>query len=175
MRIYFIYLSFFLSIFVTGCKVEETEQFVENPSTNQDLCFPPFGIDTSTVQMYMKLNGAFYKPVSNFTCIIPNFILGIDQLWINGSTVTELKVVTLMMPLDVQTGSYALQLNSPYDARYVPSGSINFLVDYGTLHITVHDMVNKHIEGGFEFHATNLDAPTQPFVDVTSGCFWVDY
>ena len=73
------------------------------------------------------------------------------------------------MPTDIQPGTYYISLNSAYDVRYVPSGEINFLPDSGTLCITKHDMANKHIQGWFEFHATNLDSPVQPFVDFTQG------
>lgn len=164
-----------------GCTQKESTQVApeaeDKPVETADICIPPFAqIDTSTVRMQMKIDGIFYKPLSNFDCIMYNFFLNTNQLWINGSTYLGFKVVTLMMPPDIQPGTYPIGLNSLYDARYVPSiNSNNFLPDIGTLVVTVHDVANHHIEGGFSFHATCLDCPTLPSVDITEGCFNADY
>ncbi len=139
------------------------------------FCIPPFGVDTSTVLFFTELDGVPYQPMANFVCTIPNFFLDIDQIWVNGSIPPALKVVTLMMPVDISPGEYPIQLNSPYDARYVPSMDNNFSVDNGMLYISKHDTVNHIIEGGFEFNATNLASPVLPSVSFTNGCFWVQY
>ena len=83
--------------------LEEEALIAGNESRN--LCLPPITVDTSSVRMYMKLDGGIHRPTANFSCILPNFFLGIDQIWVNGSIPPARKVVTLMMPPEIETTS----------------------------------------------------------------------
>ncbi|MEO1259469.1 MAG: DUF6252 family protein [Bacteroidota bacterium] len=184
MKTYFTFLFLFIVFLHAGCDFSEsvTEPAKEEQNTETadvfptgNFCIPPLTVDTSTAQLQMTLDNTEYVPLGNFTCVLPNIFLGIDQIWINGSTPPALKVVTLMMPTDIQVGTYNLILNTEYDARYVPSGTNNFLVDSGTLTIVKHDQNNRYIEGGFEFTATNIDSPVLPTVSIEDGCFQATY
>ena len=158
---------------------EEQESTIDTdtiPSLDfTSLCIPPFQIDTSKVRMYALQDGLPYRPMRNFSCIVRNFFLQIDQIWINGAISPGLSTLTLIVPKDIQPGTYAFQANSPYDARYVPSGMINFTVTAGELLITQHDTINNIIAGGFDFIATNLDSPVLPRIAFEEGCFWACY
>jgi hypothetical protein len=168
---------FFFAILIIGCTTKEPAPIEEPaPVVEQEICIPPFAaVDTSTVRMQMKLDGIFYQPLSNFNCIMPNIFLGVNQLWINGGTFFATRVVTLIMPPDIQPGNYPILQNSLYDLRYVPTDNINYLPIQGTLHIGSHDMTNHHIEGGFKCLTQCFSCPNQNTVDITEGCFSADY
>lgn len=130
-------------------------------------------IDTSKVTMKMQLNDIGYSPTKNYTARIPS-IYG-EQLWINGSTPGFLKVITLQMPPNINVGTYPIQLNSQYDAKYAPTNEATFTADEGKLVIVKHDKTNKVIEGTFEFVATNIYGATQPTVKLKNGSFKARY
>lgn len=173
-------LYFLLCLFVVlGCvSSDTTEKEQEDNSSNPKVfCIPPLTVDTSTVKMQMLLNGSFYKPIFNGFCVVPNFFLGINQLWVNGSAGGALKVVTLKFPPDIKVGTYDLMLNTKYDALFVPSpnADLNFTCDSGKLKITKHDVTNRIIEGTFDFQASCLTCPALNVTTVKEGCFWTHY
>ncbi|HHB78811.1 MAG TPA: hypothetical protein ENK85_06225 [Saprospiraceae bacterium] len=183
-RIY-IPLTLLLIFFLYSCEKQESISIVQeeeiqdtevNDCTAGLLCIPPFEIDTSCVQMQMLRDSIFYKPTSNFTCIVPHLTLPIDQIWVNGSIAPAQTVVTLLMSDDVEVGSYPILDNSAYDAFYVPTiGADNFVAISGTLNIVEHDTIDRFILGGFDFIAQNLNSPVLPTVEFKDGCFQAYY
>ena len=189
MKRFSLFLSIALFTFI-GCAkepIETSSQEVVEEEENNEIpessvcspnlfCAPPATVDTSCVQMQMKIDGVPYKPVANYTCIVPNFILGYNQLWINGSLIFANKVVTLRMPPNVQPGEYEISPNTDFDAFYVPTiDADNFIATSGTIRIIEHDTIENYILGGFDFFAENLDSPVLPVREFTKGCFEAYY
>lgn len=187
MRIVLPFTLFLLVIIFNACEKQEPLDSIltsvdnnpleaEGGCASSSLCIPPFQVDTNCVQMQMLLDEIAYTPIANYSCVVPNFILGIDQLWINGSIPFANEVVTLLMPLDIQPGTYPILNNTLYDAFYVPTiGADNFSGISGTLTIVEHDLSAKYILGGFEFIAKNLQSPVLPTVEFKEGCFLAHY
>lgn len=168
--------------FLWACTKQEgipTPDYTQSETSSSNcaagvLCFPPLQVDTTCVRMVMQLGGTLYRPLANYGCIIPNFFLGINQLWINGSTPGALKVVTLIMPTDISVGEYPLAANTAYDIRYVPSGDFNFFPSMGTITITTHNTADRFIEGGFSADVSLL-APPFTNIGIREGCFQAHY
>ena len=138
--------SLFLALIIfIGCSKEQNtnsspdvikdEENIESTVCSLSLfCAPPATVDTNCVKMQMKIDDLLYKPVANFACLVHNFLLGYEQLWINGSLILAKKVVTLRMPPNIQPGEYEIIPNTDYDAFYVPAiGADNFIATSGTL------------------------------------------
>lgn len=179
MKAIIIFLVFVIAI--GACKKQDMPQPDSNPleqnnpsCTTSLICFPPLQADTTCVGMVMELGNSTYRPVANFACIRPNIFLGINQLWVNGSTPGGLKVVTLMMPIDIAVGEYPIGANTAYDLRYVPSGDFNFLPNSGTLRVVTHNMADRYIEGAFNGDLSLLSPPFTNII-VEEGCFRVTY
>lgn len=156
--------------------VSPSELLPSDSCITSTICVPPTSIDTCCVSMQMLQDSILYKPVANFSCIMNNFFLNIDQIWINGSIIFSNKVVTLRMPTDITIGTYPLLFNTAYDAFYVPAiGADNFIAISGSLTITLHDIDNKFITGSFHFIAENQQSPVIPKIEFTEGCFAAHY
>ncbi len=177
---------FFLVLISIGCIKEQVDisspEATEDEDSNENaesstcspnlICTPPIGVDTNCVQMQTKIDEIPYNPVANFACIIPNLILGYDQLWINGSLIFAKKVVTLRIPTNVQPGEYEIIPNTDFDAFYAPTiDTDNFIATSGVIKIIEHDTMDNYILGGFDFIAENLDSPALPLREFTKGCF----
>lgn len=171
-------------IIMTGCLMTDRDE--EEPTKENELifstsscspfCLPPFNVDTNCVKMQMLLDGLKYKPIANYSCVVKNFFLGIDQIWVNGSIINAKKVVTIKFPIDVKPGKYDILHNTAYDAFYIPNiDASNFIAISGTLTIDVHDTGTKTVTGGFEFVGENLDSPVLPKIQFTEGCFTAKY
>lgn len=76
--------------------------------------------------------------------------------------------ITLIMPEDVTTGSYPLDVNPPITAIY-SDGSGSAASESGTLNVTTVDTANSRVAGTFEFIVEN-DGP-----EVTNGEFEIFY
>lgn len=167
-----------------SCEKQETAPVVEVSQENSDCstltivdCFTALSdADTSCIQMYMLRDSISYTPTHNYACIIPNLILEIDQLWINGSVLPASQVVTILVPKDVEVGTYPLLDNSRYDAFFVPTiNADNFVAISGTLEIIEHDKSEKYIAGAFEFIGQNLNSAVLPTVEFKDGYFRANY
>ena len=175
----YIYYLLLLPIFLISCH-EAPLEIVANEEQVSDsclspFCLPPLGVDTSCVKMQMLRDQMFYKPQSNWICRIPNIILQINQIWVNGSVNGSL-AVSLIFPDDIEPGQYALLPSSTHTAIFVPTfNADNFVSVSGTLTITIHDKANRYLEGGFEFLAQNLNSAVLPTQDFEEGCFTAHY
>ncbi|MBT8233852.1 MAG: hypothetical protein HKO66_15385 [Saprospiraceae bacterium] len=180
---YFLFLCFSIVLIFISCDKEETQNIPVDEETESNLlsecealCIPPFGVDTSCIQMQMKIDDIPYTPTATFACIIPHFSLGINQIWINGLVSPAFRAITLKVPENVEKGSYPIFMNSEYDAFYVPSiNANNFLAIDGRLEIIEHDTISKYILGNFNCIAQDLNTGVQPTVNFTDGCFSAFY
>jgi hypothetical protein len=126
---------------------------------------PSGGKDT----MQAAIDGATWKAQS----IIAQSLA--PQLAINGSALNGSQSISLVMPLDVQPGTYTFDPTGlVYFALYNPTATISRLSTSGTLEILENDPTTKRIRGNFQFQA---DEPLNPAIknQITGGYFSVEY
>jgi hypothetical protein len=125
--------------------------------------------DNSVDTMRAVIDGVSWKAQS---IIATNFS---PQLVINGSALNGSQSISLIMPLDVRPGSYAIDPTGlVYIAVYIPSVNISRVGSGGTLEILENDAGTQRVRGNFNFVAPEpLDPTTQNHI--TSGYFSVKY
>lgn len=121
----------------------------------------------------VKIDGTAFAPtsVTGFTVAVMN------EIAINATTANGSKAVGLNFPLNIQPGSYTLDLFAgTYKALYNPDtdpmhskGAVS-----GTLTILEHNSATKRIRGNFDFRGEELLNPVN-FALLTDGYFSVKY
>lgn len=127
---------------------------------------PPAG-DQDT--MKAVIDGANWKAAS----IIAQSLA--PQLAINGSALNGSQSISLIMPLDVQPGTYTFDVTGlTYIAIYMPSATISRVSTSGTLNILENDPTTRRVRGNFQFQA---DEPLNPAIQnlISAGYFSVKY
>lgn len=97
------------------------------------------------------------------------------QLVLNGSALNGSQSISLIMPVDVRPGSYAIDPTGlVYIAVYLPTVNTSRLGTSGTLEILENDAGTQRVRGNFNFVAPEpLDQTIQNHI--TSGYFSVKY
>jgi hypothetical protein len=99
------------------------------------------------------------------------------QLAITGSSSSGVPALSLIMPVNVLPGAYALNFDSTlnYVAEYNPLPTLALVASSGSLTILQNDAVNSRIRGNFQFQGTDPTGMNSRVSQVTKGYFSVKY
>lgn len=117
----------------------------------------------------VKIDGAPWAAV-----MVAGFVNG-NKLIISATSADASRTVGFFLPADIAAGSYELgsPISSAYGAQYNSDSQTALTADAGTLDISLHDKINRVIEGNFSFQASAfLGSGT---ASLTEGSFFVKY
>lgn len=150
-------------------KVKSYTSGAETEITTGSFTKIPYTEEVMMSTMSAKIDGVQF----NAHVVISGSSMG--MLVLNGQTLGAQQIITISVPQTIAVGTYSfgeLGVSDQY-TTYTTNGKTYASVS-GTLKITVHNTVAKHIEGTFTFSA-------EPFgfsgnnVTATAGTFSVDY